>query len=73
MRYPDGTPMEPLYVQSDGLHGMLLFTVLLALAIGVGLFWLGRHGRVMWLWVWSGGLVLASLGYLAAHMAGLTR
>ena len=73
MRYPDTGLAEPLYVQSDSLHHMLLFTVILALCIGIGLFWLGRRGRVMWLWVWSAGLVLASVGYLGAYVGGWVR
>ena len=73
MRYADTTLMEPLYVQSDGLHHMLLFTVVLAFFIGVLLFWLGRHGRVLWLTVWSAGLVLASVGYVFAYLAGWVR
>lgn len=73
MRYPETGLAEPLYINSDGLHHMLLFTVVLALCIGIGLFWLGRHGRVMWLWVWSAGLVLASLGYLGAYFGGWVR
>lgn len=73
MRRPDPSLAEPLYVHSDGLQHMLLFTVALALLIGVGLFWLGRHGRVLWLTVWSAGLVLASLGYLGAYFGGWLR
>ena len=65
MRYQatEATPIEelPLYSQSEGLHFMLNFTVALALVIGVLLLWLGRRGRVLWLQVWSAGLVLASV------------
>lgn len=68
MRYPsDETPSLvglPIYSQSDGLHFMLNFTVVLALLIGVVLLWLGRKGRVLWLQVWSAGLVVVSIAYL---------
>ena len=65
MRYEEsqGTPPVsemPIYSQSSGLHFMLNFTVALALLIGVALLWLGRHGRVFWLQVWSAGLIVFS-------------
>ena len=44
---------------------MLLFTVVISLIIGVVLAWLARRGRQMWLLVWSVGLVLASVVYMA--------
>lgn len=62
-----------VYSQSDGLHFMLNFTVALALLIGVVLWWLARRGRVLWLKVWSIGLVFFSIAYLGAAAAGLIR
>jgi hypothetical protein len=61
-----------VYSQSTGLHVMLNFTVALALLIGIALWWLGRRGRVLWLQVWSLGLVLFSAGYLVAAALGMT-
>ena len=61
----------PVYSQSDGLHFMLNFTVSLALVIGIGLWWLGRTGRVLWLQVWSVGLVVFSVAYLGAAAMGM--
>lgn len=75
MRYEAGEtePLEPMtvYSESDGLHFMLNFTVALALLIGIALWWLSRHGRVLWLQVWSIGLVVFSVAYLTAAAAGL--
>ncbi len=73
MRYQDnGTaPLEPVYSQTEGLHFMLNFTVSLALLIGCALLWLSFKGRVMWLKVWSIGLIAASLAYLGAAIFGL--
>jgi len=76
MRYSEEQAADPLqgmqiYSQSDGLHLMLNFTVFLALVIGLILFWLGRRGRVLWLIVWSAGLVIFSIAYLVAAMFGL--
>jgi hypothetical protein len=74
MRYEasEGAPPTemPVYSRSDGLHFMLNFTVSLALLIGVALWWLSRKGRVLWLQVWSIGLVVFSIAYLAASAFG---
>jgi hypothetical protein len=70
MRYSEGSQLEPLYIHSSNLHHMLLFTVVLAFFIGLALLWLGRHGRVLWLTVWSVGLMFASAGYVIAYLAG---
>lgn len=70
MRYSEMPPLEPLYSQSSHLNHMLLFTVVLGFFIGMALLWLGRHGRVLWLTVWSIGLILASLAYVGAYLAG---
>lgn len=73
MRYEEeqAAPEQVVYSESDGLHFMLNFTVSLALVIGVVLFLLGRRGRVLWLQVWSVGLVFFSVLYLAAAALGL--
>jgi hypothetical protein len=70
MRYEaaEGIPVSEMvnYADSSGLHFMLNFTVALALIIGIALWWLGRNGRVLWLQVWSIGLVVFSIAYLIA-------
>ena len=74
MRYEAGeavpTEAMTIYSESDGLHFMLNFTVALALVIGIALWWLSRRGRVLWLQVWSIGLVVFSIAYLAAAATG---
>lgn len=60
----------PVYSQSDGLHFMLNFTVALALLIGLALLYLAKRGRVLWLKVWSAGLVVFSIAYLVAAGTG---
>lgn len=74
MRYQEGEeiPLEqmPIYAQSEGLHFMLIFTVSLALVIGLVLWWLSNQGRVLWLKVWSIGLVVFSVTYLGAAALG---
>ncbi|MCB1797438.1 MAG: hypothetical protein KDI67_01025 [Gammaproteobacteria bacterium] len=78
MRYEASEGVPPaqemqIYSQSSGLHFMLNFTVALALIIGLALLWLGRRGRVLWLQVWSAGLVLFSIAYLVAAAFGWIR
>ena len=74
MRYETGeeVPLDQMvvYSESDGLHFMLNFTVALALLIGIALWWLARRGKVLWLQVWSIGLVLFSIAYLLAAAMG---
>ena len=61
MRYRIGDdPTSGATVTDD----MLLFTVVLAIVVGVLLIWLARHGRQMWLFYWSIGLVLSSIAYI---------
>jgi hypothetical protein len=75
MRYEasEDVPLDQMtvYSESAGLHFMLNFTVALALLIGIGLWWLSRRGRILWLQVWSIGLVGFSIAYLAAAVAGV--
>jgi hypothetical protein len=74
MRYNTITeqPMT-VYSEAESLHFMLNFTVFLGLIIGVILWFLGRNGRVLWLQVWSVGLVLSSVAYLLAAVLGYIR
>jgi hypothetical protein len=72
MRYADTPLAEPLYLTSSNLQNTLLFTVVLAFFIGMVLLYLGVRGRVLWLKVWSIGLMLASLCYVGAYFAGMT-
>jgi len=50
-------------------HALLLGAAL-GVLIGVVLFAIGRRGRVMWLTVWSVGLVLSGAAYLGAAFLG---
>ena len=62
MRYRIGDdPASGATVTDD----MLLLTVVIGLVVGIVLIWLARLGRQMWLMVWSVGLVLASIAYIA--------
>ena len=46
---------------------MLGATVFLALLIGIGLLYIGKMGKQLWIVVWSAGLILCSVLYLIWH------
>jgi hypothetical protein len=64
MRYRIGETSQQVGPPIGG--EMLVFAVVLGLLIGIVLFALGRRGRIMWLTVWGGGLVLVSVAYLVS-------
>ncbi len=68
MRYRIGEDPQQIGPAISG--EMLLFAVVLGLLIGITLFVLGRRGRQLWLAVWGGGLVLASVIYLFSVSLG---
>lgn len=53
------------------MHDMLDMSMGLSIVIGIVLFVIGRRGKVMWLTVWSVGLIACSLLYLGAELIGL--
>ncbi len=59
MRYVSDIPKQQL--ASHAHDDMLLFTTVLAVFVGIALVWMGRRSRMMWMWTWGGGLVLASI------------
>ncbi len=64
MRYPVGQDPDPLYPHSESMHHMLSISMLMSIVIGVVLLYLGRRGKILWLTVWSCGLILCSIAYL---------
>jgi len=69
MRYRIGETSQQVGPPVSG--EMLVFAVVLGLLIGIVLFGLGRRGRIMWLTVWGGGLVLVSIVYLVSFSLGI--
>jgi hypothetical protein len=69
MRYRIGETSQQVSPPISG--EMLVFAVVLGLLIGIVLFALGRRGRIMWLTVWGGGLVLVSVAYLISFSLGI--
>ena len=70
MRYRIGE--DPNVADYGSTEGMLVVSAVLGLLIGITLVWAGVKGRQIWLVVWCGGLVVASLAYLgwAVYLAG---
>ena len=64
MRYRVGQEVDPQQPYGESIHGALTVTMWLSIVIGVILFLLGRRGKVMWLTVWSVGLIISSIIYL---------
>lgn len=70
MRYRIGDPVQQQQMlQFDG--GVFVLAAVLGLVFGIILTGLGIKGRQLWLRVWGGGLVLASVIFIAAAVAGL--
>lgn len=62
MRYRiEDMPLDESMATTDDVY---LFTVIMSLVIGIVLTWVGYKGRQIWLTVWCGGLVIASVVYL---------
>lgn len=59
MRYSENIPREELSKYAS--DNMILFTALMAIAIGFALFYMGIKGRQMWMIPWGLGLVLVSV------------
>ena len=59
MRVPENIPPELL--ARNASNDMLVFTAIISVVIGCLLFWLGLHGRQMWMVAWSLGLVVCSI------------
>ena len=65
-RYKEGEiPKEQMAVHAS--DDMLLLTSILGFFIGFILFYIGRKGKQMWMWVWGIGLILCSI-YLGLSM-----
>lgn len=62
MRYRIGDDPSSGAAATDDV---LLLTVVISIIVGIVLIWLARLGKQMWLMVWSVGLVLSSIVYIA--------
>ncbi len=70
MRYLEDAAPNPDLPYGESMHSMLTLSMLLAIVIGIVLYAAGRHGKILWLKVWSVGLVICSLAYLIGERTG---
>lgn len=65
MRYREDALPDPNIPYGESMHSMLTLTMWISIIIGIALFVAARHGNILWMKVWSVGLVLCSVLYLA--------
>lgn len=70
MRYREGEMPDSTAPFGETMHDMLSLTMVLAVAAGIALLLLGLRGRILWLKVWSLGLIGCSLLYLILDALG---
>jgi len=71
LRYREGQAPDAVYPYSEPMHHMLSLSMVLSIVIGAVLLALGIRGKVMWLKVWSVGLIFCSVVYLVGDGVGL--
>ncbi len=70
MRYREGQEVDPDVPYPESTQTMLLMSYAMSIPIGLVLLWLGIKGRVMWLKVWSLGLMALGIGILVYEVFG---
>lgn len=66
MRYLDGTTPNPDMPYGESMHQMLTLSMVISIIIGILMFIAGRHGKILWMKVWSLVLISLSVLYLIA-------
>ena len=64
MRYREGELEDPDHPYPESTQMMLDLAYLMAIPVGLALLWIAIRGRVMWLKVWSVGLMALGIGFL---------
>lgn len=67
MRYREGQEVDPNNPYPENTVLMLEMAYWMSIPVGLVLLWLGIKGRIMWLKVWSVGLMLLGIGILVAQ------
>ena len=70
MRYREGQQVDPNNPYPESTQMMLQMSYFMSIPIGLILLWLGIRGRVLWLKVWSVGLMVLGIGLLANDYLG---
>ena len=63
MRYREGEEADPENPYTESMQMMVEFSFLLSIPIGLALLWMGIKGRIMYLKVWSVGLMVLGIGF----------
>ena len=71
MRWREGQEVDPNNPYAESTHMILDMAYWMSIPIGLVLLWMGIKGRVMWLKVWSVGLMLLGIGILINNYLGL--
>ena len=64
MRYREGQEVDPNQPYPEHTEIMLDMAYWMSIPIGLILLWLGIKGKILWLKVWSVGLMLLGIGIL---------
>jgi hypothetical protein len=64
MRYREGQEVDPNNPYPESTQAMLDMAYLMSIPVGLVLLWMGIRGRIMWLKVWSVGLMALGIGIL---------
>jgi len=72
MRWREGQEVDPNNPYTEGTHMMLDMAYWMSIPIGLILLWMGIRGRVMWLKVWSVGLITLGIGILINNHFGIS-
>lgn len=60
MRYKEGDVIPKEQLAAHASDDMLILTGIIGFFVGIILFYMGRKGKQMYLWVWGVGLVVFS-------------
>jgi len=64
LRYREGQEVDPDNPYTENTHMMLEMAYWMSIPVGLVLLWMAIKGRVMWLMVWSVGLIALGVGIL---------
>jgi hypothetical protein len=67
MRWREGQEVDPNNPYTEGTH----MAYWMSIPIGLVLLWMGIKGRVMWLKLWSVGLMVLGIGILITEYFGI--
>ena len=72
MRYREGQEVDPDNPYPESTQMMMDMAYMMSIPIGLILLWMGIRGRILWLKVWSVGLMLLGGGILVTEYLGIS-